>query len=114
MPRRDPKVRLLHMRDYAQKAVAMIESQTREDLDRDEKLQLALTHLVELVGEAANHVAPELQARYPEIPWRQIIGTRHRLIHGYDIVDHGILWDTITRNLPELIEILDRILDEET
>lgn len=54
MPRRDPRVRLLHMRDYARKAVARAKGQTRDDLDSDETLRLALTHLVELVGEAAS------------------------------------------------------------
>ena len=48
MPNHDPKVRLLHMRDHARKAVAMVEGQARRDLDSDEKLRLALTHLVEL------------------------------------------------------------------
>ena len=85
MPRRDPKVRLLHMRDYARKAVAMIEGQTRDDLDSDEKLRLALTHLVELVGEAASKVPVEVQSQYPEIPWPKVISMRHRLIHGKDI-----------------------------
>lgn len=113
MSRRDPKMRLLHMRDYAQKAVAMVEGQTRDDLDGDEKLRLALTHLVELIGEAARQVPAEVQARYPEIPWPKVIGMRHRLIHGYDFVDYDILWDTITGSLPGLVETLDRILDED-
>jgi uncharacterized protein with HEPN domain len=112
MSRRDPKARLLHMRDYAQRAVAMVEGQTRASLDSDEKLRLALTHLVELVGEAAGHVPAEIQAQYPEIPWPQAISMRHRLIHGYDFVDYDILWDTITQSLPGLIETLDRILGE--
>ena len=113
MSKRDPKVRLLHMRDYALKAVAMVEGQTRDDLNSDEKLRLALTHLVELVGEAASQVPADIRAQYPEIPWPQVIGTRHRLIHGYDFVDYDILWDTITRSLPGLIESLNRILDQE-
>ena len=113
MSRRDPTVRLLHMRDYARKAVAMAAGQTREDLDDDEKLCLALTHLVELVGEAASHVPKEIQARYEQIPWSKVISMRHRLIHGYDFVDYTILWDTIGQNLPTLIDTLDRILDPE-
>ena len=110
MPRRDPTVRLLHMRDHAEKAVAMAKGQTRKDLDTDEKLRLALTHLVELVGESASQVTAEVQAKHPEIPWPKVISMRHRLIHGYDFVDYDILWDTITRSLPGLIETLNRIL----
>ena len=50
MPKRDPKVRLLHMRDYARKAVAMSKGRSRHDIDADEMLRQALTNLVELVG----------------------------------------------------------------
>jgi len=114
MSKRDPRVRLLHMREYAHKAVAMVGGQTRASMDADEKLRLALTRLLELVGEAASHVPTEIQARYPEIPWQEVIGTRHRLIHGYDFVDCDILWDTITLSLPGLIATLDRILGEGT
>ncbi len=112
MSRRDPIVRLLHMRDYARKAVAMIEGQTRDDLNSDEKLRLALTHLVELVGEAASQVPVEVQSQHPEIPWPKVVSMRHRLIHGYDFVDYDILWNTITQSLPGLIAELERILEE--
>jgi uncharacterized protein with HEPN domain len=114
MARHDPRVRLLHMRDFARQAVAMTKGQTRDDLDDDDKLRLALTHLVELIGEAANQVPDDIQALHPEIPWPKIIGMRHRLIHGYDRVDFDILWDTIIRRLPGLITSLDRILGKET
>ncbi len=91
----------------------MVEGQIRGDLDGDEKLRLALTHLVELVGEAASQVPAETRAQYPKIPWPEVISMRHRLIHGYDFVDYDILWDTITYNLPDLIPLLDDILGEE-
>ena len=113
MSKRDPNIRLLHMRDYAHKAVAMVQGQTRQDLDSDEKLRLALTHLVELVGEAASQVPAGARKQYPQVPWMKAIAMRHRLVHGYDFVDYDILWDTITQILPELIEILDAILGPE-
>lgn len=112
MSKHDPKIRLLHMLEYAQKAMEMARGQTRDDLDSDEKLRLALTHLVELIGEAANKVPEKIQEKYPDIPWPKVIGMRNRLIHGYDFVDYDILWATITGNLPELVETLNQILDE--
>jgi uncharacterized protein with HEPN domain len=63
MPKRSPKVRLQHMLDYARKAVEMARGQTKEDLHRDEKLRFALTHLVELVGEAAGRVPHDTLAQ---------------------------------------------------
>jgi uncharacterized protein with HEPN domain len=73
-------------------------------------LGLALIHLVELIGEAATQIPRELQAQYPQIPWPEIIGTRNRLIHGYDYVDYDILFETIKNDLPPLIEALAKIL----
>jgi uncharacterized protein with HEPN domain len=110
MSRRDPKVRLLHMRDFARKAIELTRGKTWADLASDEVLRLALTHLVELVGEAASQVAAETQAQHPEIPWPKIISTRNRLIHGYDYVDDNVLWDTLSINLPQLLSQLERIL----
>lgn len=110
MSKRDPLVRLAHMRDFATKAHTLAANKTREDLQADEVLRLALTHLIELVGEAASKVPQKLRTAYPEIPWSDIVGIRNRLIHGYDYVDYDILWSVITMDLPPLIAELKKIL----
>ena len=51
--------------------------------------------------------------RQPEVPWPQIIGMRNRLVHGYDVIDLELLRDTVTTDLPPLIETLEAILSEE-
>ncbi len=63
MPRRDLSVTLRQMRDHAREAIAMAEGRRRSDLDHDRMLSLALTHLVEITGEAANRVPSEEQVR---------------------------------------------------
>ena len=113
MSRRDPLVRLKHMLDYAREAVEMAEGKKAEDLDQDRKLALALTHLVELVGEAASQIPQEIRGKYPNVPWPKIVSMRNRLIHGYDFVDYEILRDTIIEDLPPLIEELEKIIPNE-
>jgi len=110
MAKHDPLVRLKHMLDYAREAVEMAEGKRADDLDLDRKLALALTHLVELIGEAASQVPQEIRNKYPQIPWPKIISMRNRLIHGYDFVDYGILRDTVAEDLPSLIRELENIL----
>jgi uncharacterized protein with HEPN domain len=73
---------------------------------------LALTRLVEIIGEAANRVSEKTRQKNPQIPWPQIIGMRNRLIHGYDVVDLDLLWDTITNDLPPLVKSLQGIVGE--
>jgi uncharacterized protein with HEPN domain len=69
-------VRLQHMIDAAQKAIAFTNQRTREDLDRDEMLSLPVVRLVEILGEAAKNVSDSTKARSPDIPWRQMTGIR--------------------------------------
>jgi uncharacterized protein with HEPN domain len=83
MTRHDDKVRLRHMLDHAREAVAMIEGKERSDLFQQRLLELALTRLVEIIGEAAAKVSPEAQDRYTLIPWREVVGMRNRLVHGF-------------------------------
>jgi len=100
------------MLEYARKAVAMGHGHIREDLDTDEKLNLALTRLVEIIGEAAARVSRDTKDQMKEVPWGQIVALRNRLIHGYDSIDLDILWDIIQEDLPPLIESLEEALAE--
>ena len=63
---------------------------------------------MEIVGEAAGRVSPETQARFPGVPWREAIATRHRITHGYDVVDYDILWDTVLDDFPPLVAALEQ------
>ena len=110
MSNRDPMVRLLHMRDYATRIISLTAGKSKNDLEKDEIFCLAITRLVELIGEAASKYPKDMQQKYPQIPWPKIINMRNRLIHGYDFVDYDILWDAITINIPQLLIELDKIL----
>ncbi len=58
---------------------------------------------LELIGEAATHVPAEVRAEHGEIPWRLIIATRNRLIHGYLGVDNDTLWSIVVDEVPALL-----------
>lgn len=60
-------------------------------LDSDQLLAAALERFIEVVGEAANKVSEPTRRSAPQIPWREIIGMRNRLVHGYASVDHDIV-----------------------
>jgi len=98
------------MLDHASEAIGLARGKTRQDLDSDRLLQLALTRLVEIVGEAASRVPKELQDRRSAIPWREIVSARNRLIHGYDFVDLDILWEIVATDLPALVPQVEQAL----
>ena len=80
------------------------------ELDASRLFQLTIVRLIEIVGEAAPRETRETQQDHPEIPWLQIAGIRDRLIHGYDIVDLDIVWETVTQDFPKLVAQLERIV----
>lgn len=110
MSKRDVTITLRQMLDYAQKAVTLSRGRKRSDLDEDLTFNLALTRLIEIIGEAANRVPDEFQDAHPEVPWMEIIGMRNRLIHGYDEVDFDFLWNVVRNDLPSLIKHLNKFL----
>lgn len=110
MSKHDPSITLNQILLHAHEAVNIIQTKSRDDLDADRILHLALTRLIEIIGEAANRVPETTQSQYPELPWVQMIGARNRLIHGYDHVDNDILWSIIKNDLPVLITQLEKIL----
>ena len=105
-------IRLRHMLDHAKEAVDLIVGKNKTELQHNRVLELALIRLVEIVGEASAKVSSEIQAKYPSIPWPQVIGMRNRLIHSYDSVDLDVLWDTIEVDLPPLIAEIEKIIGQ--
>ena len=104
--RPDDCVRLRHLHEAATKAIRYSEGKKRSDLDHDELLRLALTKLVEIVGEAAKSISPEGRAEMPTVPWSAAARMRDRLVHHYFDINLDILWQTITEDLPQLLAIL--------
>lgn len=103
-------VRLRHMLDAARAAVMIAEGRTREDLDANIEFGLASVQAIQIIGEAANQVTAETRDLYSNLPWRSMIGMRHKLVHEYMDVDYDVVWLTITQRLPELITELETII----
>jgi uncharacterized protein with HEPN domain len=110
---KDDLVYVGHMLDMAREALELIQGTTREDFDRDRALSLALTHLLQTIGEAARRVSPEFRSEHAEVPWAAIVGLRHRVVHDYMHVDLDIVWDVVTGDLAPLTAQLVRLLPDE-
>lgn len=63
--------------------------------------------MVEIIGEAAYMITNEYKSIHTELPWRQIEGMRHILVHGYYTISSDVLWDVIQNDIPSLIPILE-------
>ena len=67
---------------------------------------------LELIGEAATHVPQSVRDRFPDVPWRAIVGLRNRLIHGYGGIDNDIIWTLVQDAVPKLLSALRDLLDK--
>ena len=104
------EIRLWHMLDAAREAITFAQGRTRNDLDNNRQLVLALVKSIEIIGEAATQTTESTRRLLPEIPWEQIIGMRNRLVHVYFDVNLDILWKTVRKDLPELISLLESVI----
>jgi uncharacterized protein with HEPN domain len=90
----------------AEDAARLSDGHTYESYLGDLGLQLALVKLVEIIGEAAARLSPDLRGATPDTPWADIIGMRHRLVHNYREIDLLLVWRTVQGDIPALAQTL--------
>ncbi len=112
MPK-DDWVYVAHMLDMSKQALEIVSNKTRSDFDEDIVLRLALTHLVQVIGEAAQRVSKEFQQDHAQIPWREITGMRNRIVHDYLNVDEDVVWQVVRGDLPELAKIIQGVIPKQ-
>ena len=108
---KDDEVRLRHMLDAAREVLGFVQDRNRADLDSDRQLVLALVKAIEIIGEAAFQTSENTRAQFPEIPWEDIVGMRHRLVHAYFDINLDVLWKTVQDDMAPLISRLEQMLD---
>lgn len=112
---RDPlkdKGRLQHMLDMALLLESEKKNHTLTNIKNDRVTFFGLSKIVEIIGEAAYKITKEFKAEHIDLPWRQIEGMRHILVHGYFSISPELLWDVIENDIPSLIPILKSYLLE--
>jgi uncharacterized protein with HEPN domain len=104
--RREWRFYLDDMIDFAGKVLAYTNRLDQASFVANELTYDATLRNLELIGEAATHIPDQVRSAHPEIPWRMIIATRNRLIHGYLGIDDDTLWSIICDDIPELLPLL--------
>ena len=101
---------LLDILDSARLALAYIKEGDKERFLRDTQCQDSVIRRIEIIGEAARRISPEIRTAYPDIPWTEMIGMRNLMIHDYDDIDLEIVWSTVQRDLPRLIDLVGPLI----
>lgn len=88
---------------FAERILEFTSEMDEEMFANDLKTQAAVLYEISVLGEAMRRISPEFQKQYSEIPYRQIIGMRNKLVHNYDEINIQLVWSVIQTNIPELI-----------
>ncbi len=107
------EARLLDMLIAARKVRHFTQGATQEHFLGDELMQHGIMRLIEILGEAARNVSPELRQAHPEIPWKGIIGMRNRVVHEYFRLIPAKVWEVVEREIPALIPLLEPLVPSE-
>lgn len=108
----DQTVYLRHARDAIQTIAEYLHGVDEATfLDPNHRmLRDAVLLQVQVIGEEARKLSPELRAKYPGTPWADIIGMRNRIVHDYVNVNLPILWSTASIDVPALAPQIQRML----
>jgi uncharacterized protein with HEPN domain len=111
MPR--DEATLLDIAHAARLVQTFVQSMTKEAFLRDFKTQSAVLYQLTVIGEAVRRWSPAFRDRHPILPWSLMAGMRDHLLHGYDVVDLDEVWNTATRDVPEVLVKIAPILPQQ-
>ncbi|OKH18646.1 DUF86 domain-containing protein [[Limnothrix rosea] IAM M-220] len=108
-PAREWRFYIDDMIRFTEKVQRYTQGLDQESFIQSELYYDATLRNLELIGEAATNIPQDVRAKYPVIPWRQIIATRNRIIHEYLGIDDDIIWSIITDEIPGLLVELQNL-----
>ena len=109
---KDWTIRIGHILDAIGKIQAYTDGLTEESFAADTMAQDAVVRNFEIIGEAVRHVPHEIRKVHQEIPWRDMRNMRNVLTHRYEEIEVPTVWKTVQEDLPPLVPLLQKLLDE--
>jgi len=111
--KKDPLIFIKHILESICKIEAFSKNLSKKTLSKNELKQYAIIRAIEVIGESVKNLPDSLKNKYPNVPWKEIAGTRDKMIHHYFGVDLNIVWDIISKEIPKLKEDIKDILKKE-
>ncbi|SEW14384.1 HepT-like ribonuclease domain-containing protein [Chitinophaga arvensicola] len=105
------KQRLQHIADAILEIETYTTGKSLADFIENSMMRFASVKQIEIIGEAANLLTPELKELHTDVAWRQIIGLRHILVHEYFGIDAELIWQIVESDIPVLKERIEEILN---
>ena len=98
---------------FCEKTLSLTDGMERGAFFADERTYPGALYYIALIGESATSVPQEIRDANPHIPWGDIIGARHRVIHGYDRINEDAVWEIVQTGVPDLLPQLRELIGDE-
>lgn len=108
--KKDPTIFIKHIMESINLIEDFSKSLGKEKLAGDKLRQSAIIRQIEIIGEAIKNMPKDFIIKYPNIPWKDIVGMRDKIIHQYFDIDLDIVWDVLKQDIPKLKEQIQNIL----
>ena len=108
--KKDPKIFLLDILDSVENIEKYTKNITKDQFFDNLQVQDAVVRRIEIIGEAVKNLPNEVRKKHPEIPWKDIAGTRDVIVHDYSGIDIDLVWEIVHDNIPKLKKQIANIL----
>jgi len=112
VPRKGWKLRISDIIEAIENALEYSAGMTFEQFVADRKTIDAVVRNFIVIGEAASHLSDDFIEKHPDLPWREMRDMRNIVVHEYFGVDNLIVWETLQKNLPPLLPLLRKLLNQ--
>jgi len=112
MRKRPAKELLNDILNNIDKAISFVAYVNYKDFTKNDEKVYAVIRAVEIIGEAANKISLDFRDKYTHVPWSEMVGMRNKISHEYFGVDLNIVWNTVKKELPELKQAIEEIIEE--
>lgn len=109
---KDDRIYLKHILDEIQFLERISDQKTYDDIIHDDYFSHAVRSALEVIGEASKNVSDIVKDNHQDISWREMAALRDRIIHGYFSIDYSIVWNVITKDIPEIKSKIFSLLKE--
>lgn len=110
---KEPTVFLKHILESIEAIEKYIKDLSEEEFLENQEKQDAIIRRLEIIGEAVKNLSDEFKETHPETVWNKAMGIRNILIHHYFGIDLEIVWDTVTKSLPEFKKQIESLVQKE-
>ncbi len=110
--KKDPQIFLRHIMESIEQIEDYLHNVLKIQFMDSPQLQDSVLRRIEIIGEAVKNIPDDFKEHHPDVPWQKIAGMRDKIIHEYFNVDLPLVWSTAKKNIPELKEQIDKLLED--